>query len=83
MLVVDDVPMNRRVVALKLRQVGITEVSEAGDGLEAVQAVREAECVFSAILMDVCTEWERREQSARRRPSNGPLCCFFIFSLLL
>jgi CheY-like chemotaxis protein len=54
-LIVDDVDMNRDVCYEMLRMFGCT-VAEAGDGVAAVSAVREARArgrPFDAVLMDV------------------------------
>ena len=53
-LIADDVPMNRRVLSLKLQQMGFSNITEAGDGLEALRMIQESSTVFSAIMMDVC-----------------------------
>jgi CheY-like chemotaxis protein len=41
-LIVDDVAVNRRVLALKLQQVGFTKLQEAENGLLALQAIQQA-----------------------------------------
>jgi two-component system chemotaxis response regulator CheY len=52
-LVVDDSAVMRKVLIGALSRVGITEVSQAGDGLEAVQAVQAAQGEdFGLILMN-------------------------------
>jgi CheY-like chemotaxis protein len=57
-LVVDDSPMNRKMLMLQLKAIGITHVTQACNGLEAVQAVEERlnvesdQKLFDVIFMD-------------------------------
>ena len=62
-LIVDDVSTNRRVLALKLQQMGFTQIAEACDGLQALRTVQSDDAAFSVILMDVCrtaVQFERK-----------------------
>jgi CheY-like chemotaxis protein len=57
-LVVDDSPMNRKMLMLQLKAIGLTHVTQACNGLEAVQAVEERlnvesdQKLFDVIFMD-------------------------------
>jgi FixJ family two-component response regulator len=52
-LVVDDVPLNQRLIFLKLQQRGFTNVRFANNGQEAIDEVQRTSFVYDFILMDV------------------------------
>ena len=71
-LVVDDNPINRELARAILSRIGV-EVSEAGDGLAAVEAC--ATTPFDAVLMDIrMPGLDGPAAAARIRAGDGPNC---------
>jgi sigma-B regulation protein RsbU (phosphoserine phosphatase) len=56
LLVVDDVPENRDLLVRRLQRQGHADIATAGDGMEAMDAIRSAvanDAPFDAVLLDV------------------------------
>jgi phosphoserine phosphatase RsbU/P len=56
LLVVDDVPENRELLVRRLQRQGHSDIATAGDGIEALDAIRSAvagAAPFDAVLLDV------------------------------
>ena len=53
LLVVDDVLENRELLVRRLQRLGHTGIVTAGDGIEALAAIRAAAAPFDAVLLDV------------------------------
>lgn len=77
----DDSPLNRIVLRKMLHAAGVTEVVEASDGGEAVQAVQYSSSPFHLVLLDLVMPkvdgWQTCEriraiESARRLHGGGP-----------
>ncbi|MGZ3282190.1 MAG: response regulator, partial [Xanthobacteraceae bacterium] len=50
-LVVDDVPENRDLLVRRLKRLGINEVEQAANGLEALAAIERRN--FDLVLLDI------------------------------
>ena len=83
-LIVDDEPLNLRVLERQLTRLGVTGVVKAKNGLEALDAEASSEKAFDAIICDLqvrsvhagCSNW------CRPLLFNGTRCCISLPSSL-
>jgi CheY-like chemotaxis protein len=74
-LVVEDNEDNRRILIYRLRKIGQFDISEAVNGIEAVEAVRTTRphLIFMDLKMPICDGWEatRRIREIERAGGNA------------
>lgn len=52
-LVVDDSSTMRKIIRKTIMQAGIEDVTEAEDGIDALQKIKEANCAFDLVMLDI------------------------------